>query len=114
MGKCAHRGGACAYVRMSTVSFVVNACGLWKRRVGEGYVSSVANSFHLLEGELDGIESLGDESSLGEEAAFLFLGLAVDGNLDGHLGCVLGMMSVTVTDGFSPAPTYLVNVRLGT
>ena len=82
--------GACAYVRMSTVSFVVNACGLWKRRVGEGYVSSVANSFHLLEGELDGIESLGDESSLGEEAAFLFLGLAVDGDLDGHLGCVLG------------------------
>lgn len=79
-----------AYVRMSTVSFVVNACGLWKKRVGEGYVSSVANSFHLLEGGLDGIESLGDESSLGEEAAFLFLGLAVDGDLDGHLGCVLG------------------------
>lgn len=68
----------------------------------------------LLDGERAGASSLGDESSLGEKAAFLFLGLAVDGDLNGHLGCVLGMMSVTVTDGFSPAPTYLVNVRLGT
>ena len=33
--------------------------------------------------------SLGDEGGLGEEAAFFFLGLAVDGDLDGHLGCVL-------------------------
>jgi len=33
--------------------------------------------------------SLGDESGLGEEATFLFFGLAVDGDLDGHLGCVL-------------------------
>ena len=24
--------GACAYVRMSTVSFVVNACGLWRKK----------------------------------------------------------------------------------
>jgi hypothetical protein len=39
---------------------------------------------------LDGALSLGDEGSLREEAAFLFLGLAVDGDLDGHLGCVLG------------------------
>ena len=38
---------------------------------------------------MDGALSLGDESSLGEEAAFLFLGLSVDGDLDGHLGCVL-------------------------
>ena len=40
---------------------------------------------------MDGALSLGDESGLGEEAAFLFLGLTVDGDLDGHLGCVLGV-----------------------
>ena len=39
---------------------------------------------------VDGVRGLGDESGLGEEAAFLFLGLAVDGDLDSHLGCVLG------------------------
>lgn len=44
----------------------------------------------VLEGERR-MSSLGDESGLREEATFLFLGLAVDGDLDGHLGCVLGI-----------------------
>ena len=40
--------------------------------------------------------SLGDEGSLGEETTFFFLGLAVDSNLDGHLGRVLrNLVSVT-------------------
>lgn len=43
----------------------------------------------LLEGDRTGLQVLGDEGSLGEEAAFLFLGLAIDGDLNCHLGCVL-------------------------
>ena len=43
----------------------------------------------LLEGDRTGLRVLGDEGSLGEEAAFLFLGLAIDGDLNCHLGCVL-------------------------
>lgn len=50
-----------------------------------------------------GHSSLGDESSLGEKAAFLFLGLAVDGDLDGHLGCVLGN-AVSKIQGIVPIP----------
>jgi hypothetical protein len=58
-----------------------------KKKVKKGCSSSIANCFRRWKSEGDA--SLGDESSLGEEAAFLFLGLAVDGDLDGHLGCVL-------------------------
>ena len=86
---CTSRG-ACAYVRMSTVSFVVNACGLWKKRKGrKGVFLFCGELLPLLEGYRTGLQVLGDEGSLGEEAAFFFLGLAVDGDLDCHLGCVL-------------------------
>ena len=87
---CTSRG-ACAYVRMSTVSFVVNACGFWRRkRKGRKRVFLFCGGLlPLLEGDRRGLQVLGDEGSLGEEAAFLFLGLAVDGDLNCHLGCVL-------------------------
>jgi len=57
---------------------------------------------------------LGDESGLGEEATFLFLGLAVDGDLDGHLGCVLKRCQQDAMNDSLSVPTYLVNVWLGT
>ena len=81
---------ACAYVRMSTVSFVVNACGLWKKKKNrKGVFLFCSGLLPLLEGGRTGPQVLGDEGSLGEEAAFLFLGLAIDGDLNCHLGCVL-------------------------
>lgn len=86
---CTSRG-VCAYVRMSTVSFVVNACGFWRKRKGrKGGISLLWRIVSVAGRRSDGASGLGDEGSLGEEATFLFLGLAIDGDLDCHLGCVL-------------------------
>lgn len=61
-----------------------------KEKVEKGVFLFCGGLLPLLEGEdRTGPQVLGDEGSLGEEAAFFFLGLAVDGDLDCHLGCVL-------------------------
>ena len=61
-----------------------------KEKVEKGVFLFCGGLLPLLEGEdRTGPQVLGDEGSLGEEAAFLFLGLAIDGDLDCHLGCIL-------------------------
>ena len=87
-------------------------CGR-RKKSRKGVCSSAASCFRCWTGR-GRYRNLGDESGLGEEAAFLFLGLAVDGDLDGHLGCVLGILLVRAADTSCHLATYLVNVRLGT
>ena len=60
-----------------------------KEKVEMGVFLFCGGLLPLLEGYRTGLQVLGDEGSLGEEAAFLFLGLAIDGDLDCHPGCVL-------------------------
>lgn len=89
MGGCAHRGGRvclCTYVNCifcrKCLRFVE------EKEVRKRVCLFCANCFRCWKGR-GRYPSLGDEGGLGEEAAFFFLGLAINGDLDGHLGCVL-------------------------